>query len=92
MPYKSDYNKYGAGTVLLWFSIKCMLENHSIKMIDFQKGKGKYMTQWGELNDYRYCYSTFNSHSSVARIEFYIYFKIISKLRILKKRIIKFRA
>lgn len=84
MSYKSLYNKYGAGTVLLWFSIKYMLENDSIKMVDFQKGEEKYKLQWGRLNEYRQCYSAFNPHSIRAQTEYYINYKVISKIKMLK--------
>jgi len=91
MSYRSDCNKYGAGTVLFWFSIKYMLENDLVKMVDFQKGEEKYKLQWGGLNDYRRCYLAYNPRSIRARIEFYINYKIILKLKVLKKYIVKAR-
>lgn len=83
MSYKLGYNKYGAGTVLLWYSIKYMLERDEINLIDFQKGEDAYKLQWGEVRGCRRLYSVYNANSLRARIEHYVKYKAIAGLKAL---------
>ena len=69
MSYRGGYEKFGPGTVLLWYAIQHLIEQDTIRTIDFQKGDDAYKLKWGGSTDQRCIWYVYNKASLAARME-----------------------
>ncbi len=75
--YDQKYSTYSLGTLLLWLSLKELIDTYHIRYYDFQKGSENYKYWFGNIQKSRYKYLIYNVKSFKTR--FYLYLKSIKK-------------
>jgi CelD/BcsL family acetyltransferase involved in cellulose biosynthesis len=78
--YLKTYTKFSPGTVLLWFSLKYIIDNDRILSVDFQRGNERYKYFWGNEKETKVLIQIANPRNVKANIGFMID-KIRSKFR-----------
>lgn len=85
--YVQKFAEYQPGTVLLWFSVKHLVDKDKCLNIDYQKGDQEYKLKWGQVNETRYRHVAANPRSLRANIEMINERYVIPPLKTFRKRI-----
>lgn len=79
--YRREFADYSAGTILLWFVMRHLIDVDKVKLIDHQKGDEPYKYKWAKVNDERFLYQAANPRSVKARLDLWLDNNIVPPLK-----------